>query len=74
MDEHDAYFQNQALFNFDISRAKLRKAMRALSGRATRSISADSDMGLAEAEDIIESLNYKQLSRYVLEDVLFCSA
>lgn len=70
MDEHDSHFQNQALFNFDSSRTKLRNAMSVLAGRATRSLAADLDVGLAE--NIIESLDYKQLSRYVIEDVLKC--
>ena len=68
MDDHDSSFQNQAQFNFDSSRAKLRKAMHGSRGQATRSLAADFDLGLAE--DIMESMNYKQLSRYVLEDVL----
>lgn len=68
MDEHDSSFQNQALFNFGSSRAKLHKAMRVSTRRAARSIADDLDVGLAE--DIIESLNYKQLSGYILKDVL----
>lgn len=34
MDEHDTFFRNQALFNFDSSHAKLRKATRVSTGRS----------------------------------------
>ena len=67
MDEHDIAFQNQALWNFDSARAKLRNSQRKL-GRDTRSVVADFDTKLNES--VVDSLNYKQLSRYVLEDVL----
>lgn len=57
MDYHGSYFQDQALFNFDSSCAKLRKAGSASTGRTTRSILTNLDAGLSE--DIIEALNYK---------------
>ena len=65
MDEHDSSFLNQAQWNFDSARAKLRKSAGESLGRMTRS-----DLDAAADEDVVETMNYKQMSRYVVEDIL----
>ena len=70
MDKYDRNYQTQLLFNFAQKRASKKRAL-ADEGRSSRSASLD-DLDYNNAAFHVESTNFQELSRYILEDVLQC--
>ena len=70
MDKFDRNYQTQLLFNFAQKRASKKRAL-ADEGRASRSASLD-DLDYNNAAFHVESTNFQELSRYILEDLLQC--
>ena len=72
MDSFDRAYQQQLLFNFAQTRASKKQQKQQTNDRASRSSSLD-DLDYNNEAFNVESNNFQELSRYILEDLLKCS-